>query len=343
MSRVAVIGHFGIGLNLANGQTIKTKIVTDAVEKKINEKAYIVDAHGGVKAIVPVVLGCIKALMNCDNIILMLTENGLKVSVPVLFLFNKLFHKKLHYVVIGGWLPKFLENQPRLRQKLEKFDKIYVETNTVRNVLENCGFSNVVVMPNFKKLTILSTNELEFHEEIPIKICTFSRVMKEKGIEELVNIVNLINLEYEKIRLDIYGQVDSLQTEWFEHLKQSFSTSIVYKGVIPYDKSVEVLKHYSALVFPTKFFTEGIPGTIIDGYAAGIPVVSSRWESFDDVVEDGRTGLGYNFDNTDQLKKILEMCIDNPRILSEMKKQCLEKAKNFTEEKVIEILASELS
>ena len=84
MSRVAVIGHFGIGLDLANGQTIKTKIVTDAVEKKIGEKAYIVDAHGGVKAIIPVVVGCIKALKKCDNVILMLTENGLKVSVPIL-------------------------------------------------------------------------------------------------------------------------------------------------------------------------------------------------------------------------------------------------------------------
>lgn len=30
--RVAVIGYFGIGLNLANGQTIKTKTVTDEIE-----------------------------------------------------------------------------------------------------------------------------------------------------------------------------------------------------------------------------------------------------------------------------------------------------------------------
>ena len=31
MSRVAVIGHFGVGLDLANGQTIKTKIGTEAI------------------------------------------------------------------------------------------------------------------------------------------------------------------------------------------------------------------------------------------------------------------------------------------------------------------------
>ena len=117
MKKVAVIGHFGIGMDLANGQTIKTKIVTEAVERRIKEKAFIIDAHGGIKAVIPVILGCVKALKNCDNVILMLTENGLKVSVPVLDLFNRIFKKRIHYVVIGGWLPKFLQQQPHLEKK----------------------------------------------------------------------------------------------------------------------------------------------------------------------------------------------------------------------------------
>ena len=62
MSRVAVIGHFGIGLNLANGQTIKTKIITEELEKYCNQKAMIVDTHGGIKAIFPTIIGCIKAI-----------------------------------------------------------------------------------------------------------------------------------------------------------------------------------------------------------------------------------------------------------------------------------------
>lgn len=342
MFKVGIIGHFGLGLELANGQTIKTKIVADAVEKKLNESVYKVDAHGGVKAIIPVVLGSFMALKRCDNIIVMLTENGLKVSVPVLALLNKVFHKNLHYVVIGGWLDVFLSNNPSIETKLKKFNRIYVETSTMFNALEKRGFSNVVVMPNCKELTILKSGDLVEETKIPLKICTFSRVMKEKGIEDLVKVVNEINSENVLLDLDIYGQIEGTQTEWFDNLKKSFSSSINYGGVIPFDKSVEVLKQYYALIFPTKFFTEGIPGTIIDAYAAGLPVISAKWESFEDVVEDGRTGIGYTFDDIDDLKKTLINCVANPELLNKMKRDCLDRAKDFTVDKAMEILVENL-
>lgn len=342
MSRVAVIGHFGIGLNLANGQTIKTKIVTDAVEKKINEKTYIVDAHGGVKAIIPVVIGCVKALKRCDNVILMLTENGLKVSVPVLSFFNRLIHKKLHYVVIGGWLPEFLGSHSGLEKRLKRFDYIYVETNTMRKALEGKGFTNIVVMQNCKELSILSEDELVFQENEPLKICTFSRVMKRKGIEDLVKVIKEINAEKVRFTLDIYGQIDSQEIEWFENIKSDFTPEIKYGGIVPFDKSVEILKDYYALIFPTKFFTEGVPGTIVDAYAAGIPVIASRWESFDDVVDDGVTGIGYMFDNTVELKEVLKKCSSDPTILNSMKRKCLDRATNYSVDKVLNVLVRNL-
>ena len=101
MSKVGIIGHFGFGLDLANGQTIKTKIITEEI-KKTNNDVITVDAHGGVKAVIPVVFGCMKCLSSCDDIIILLTENGLRVAVPVLAILNRLHHKKLHYIVIGG-------------------------------------------------------------------------------------------------------------------------------------------------------------------------------------------------------------------------------------------------
>lgn len=343
MSRVAVIGHFGVGLDLANGQTIKTKIVTEAIEKNIGEKVLIIDAHGGVKAIIPVILGCIKALKNCDNIILMLTENGLKVTVPILSIFNRFYKKRIHYIVIGGWLPKFLEKQELLEKQLKTFFKIYVETNTMKKRLEEKGFENIVVMPNCKELTILDKKSLIYQNEEPLKICTFSRVMKEKGIGDLVKIVKEINCDKKRIELDIYGQIDAQQTEWFNELKNDFPDFIHYGGTIPFDKSVETLKNYFMLIFPTRFYTEGIPGTIIDGYAAGIPVLSAKWESYSDVVDENKSGVGYEFNNVKSLKNKLLYCVNNPEIVNEMKKYCLFKSKEFTIEQAMKILFSELA
>lgn len=342
MSRVAIIGHFGIGLNLANGQTIKTKIVTEAIKKKIKEKVYIVDAHGGMKTIIPVIWGCAKALNHCDNVIMMLTENGLRVSVPFLFFLNKLFHKKLHYVVIGGWLPQFLRAHSSLEKQLKHFDYIYVETNTMKIALESKGFTNIVVMQNCKEVSILGENELVFQENEPLKICTFSRVMKRKGIEDLVEVVKEINTEKLRYALDIYGQIDSQEIEWFKRLKSIFPTEINYRGIVPFDKSVDTIKYYYALVFPTLFFTEGVPGTIIDAYAAGVPVVASRWESFNDVVEDRKTGIGYAFEDKNALKEALIYCADNKAKINEMKINCLLKSKQFTIDYAMRVLFDNL-
>ena len=38
MKRACVLGHFGFGENLLNGQTIKTKIVTDELERRLPDE-----------------------------------------------------------------------------------------------------------------------------------------------------------------------------------------------------------------------------------------------------------------------------------------------------------------
>ena len=142
--------------------------------------------------------------------------------------------------------------------------------------------------------------------------------------------------------LDIYGPVDSAEFEWFAELERSFPDCIRYKGTVDSYKSVEVLKDYFALLFPTRFFTEGVPGTIIDAYAAGIPVVSARWESFSDVVDDGVTGLSYEFGKEDGLFERLLEVAKEPEILISMKKSCVRKASEFAPEVALGELLSRL-
>ena len=184
-------------------------------------------------------------------------------------------------------------------------------------------------MNNFKKLEILKEENLPHISKRPFHFCTFSRVMKEKGIEDAVNTVKRINDEMGRIEcsLDIYGQVDENQISWFENLKRDFPNYISYKGSIPYDKSVEVIKSYYAVLFPTKYYTEGIPGTVLDAYAAGVPVICSKWESFGDVVDDDKTGWGDDFfDENGLYNAIVKILKMNQTRYFEIKKNCLRKA-----------------
>ncbi len=345
MKKVGIIGHYGFGQELVNGQTIKTKILTEEIERVFGKDNVItIDTHGGLKAVISVIRGCRKCLCECENVIILLNENGLKVAVPILLNYNKKHKKLLHYVVIGGWLHKYLRYNRWLIKPLQKFDYIYVETSTMLKALKKLEFNNVIVMPNCKDLNILCKNDLQYIVDSPYRICTFSRVMEEKGIGDLVNVVKEINKFFgrEIFILDIYGQIDANEKEWFNNIKKKFTKSIRYCGVVSINDSVKTIKNYYALIFPTKFYTEGIPGTIIDAYAAGVPVVSARWESFSDVIENGVTGIGYEFGNVEALKDVLINISNNVSSFNALKENVLERADRYLAKNVVKILADRL-
>ena len=164
--------------------------------------------------------------------------------------------------------------------------------------------------------------------------------MREKGIETAINVIKKVNVQlgYLAYSLDIYGQVDTTQTEWFENLKKHFPEGVRYCGCVDAGKSVEILQSYFALLFPTHFYTEGIPGTIIDAYAAGVPVISAKWESYSDVLDEGMTGIGYEFDNENEFENVLLSIAHEPQILLDMKANCIKKAEDYMPETAIQII-----
>lgn len=339
--KLCVIGHFSFNNELLNGQTIKTKIITTELETQFgNDEVVKIDTCRGKSRLFSTIFRTFNAMLSCKNVIMLPAQNGLKLFAPLLCLFKTFSKSKLHYIVIGGWLAEFIQNKPTLTKCLKKFDAIYVETNAMKQSLEKIGFDNIFVMPNCKELNILSEDELVYPVDEPLKLCTFSRVMKEKGIEDAVNAVKTVNSDLGKtaFSLDIYGQIDENQKEWFAKLSESFPDYVKYGGLVPYNESVNVLKNYFALLFPTHYDGEGFAGTIIDAYAAGVPVLASDWKYNSEIIRNGITGTVY----TDSLFAAL-LDIQNKRNdWLDMRKKCLHMAKDYLPCKVIGVLARNL-
>lgn len=343
--QVSVLGHFGKGENLLNGQTVKTKIITEELTNQFgSDQILTIDTHGGWKTLLKAPVQVFIALKNSTNVLLFPAHNGLRVYAPIISVLKRFFKKrKVHYVVIGGWLPEFLKKRSTLSTILKKFDGLYVETRTMKNALEVQGFDNVYVMPNCKKLAVLSENELVYSLKMPYKLCTFSRVMKEKGIEDAVNAVISVNtaLGMQAFSLDIYGQIDGEQTEWFDKLQKKFPTYIQYNGLIPFDQSVHIIKEYFALLFPTYYKGEGFAGTVIDAYSAGVPVIATDWKYNSELVNEN-VGWIYPSGNQVALVDILKSVAMNPNMLLNKKCSCLKEAEKYKIDKVIRILIEQL-
>lgn len=335
MKKAGVCGHFGIGRNLLNGQTVKTKNVTEELKNQLGkEQVAVADTCGGFKAFPRMAIDVLRLFKNCENIIMMPANRGLRIFAPLFLAYNRFYHRRIHYVVIGGWLDSFLDGHKWLVGLLKKFDAVYVESEMMKAALCRRGFENAVVMYNFKELEVLAENDIEHPQSEPYKLCTFSRVMKEKGIEDAIDAVNSVNerLRRTVFTLDIFGQVDSEYKERFSELKKSFPDYIRYGGAIDSEKSTETLKSYFALLFPTYYDGEGFAGTLIDAMSAGVPVIASDWKYNSEFVVSGKTGVIIENCNAAKLADELSDIAANPEIINSMRLSALKEAEKYKPE-----------
>ena len=111
--------------------------------------------------------GLLFLIRNCENIIILPAQNGISVFVPLFLFLNKIYKRKLHYVVIGGWLPNLLSEKQKLKNQVSKLDGVYAETTSMIKSLQQIGLNNVQKLVNFKRLNILSkmnfVSQMESH------------------------------------------------------------------------------------------------------------------------------------------------------------------------------------
>lgn len=335
IKKIGIIGHFGGNENFSDGQTIKTKILYNELKKSTNWEIIKVDTYYKKNNPIKLLKDTLLCLFSAKDIIVLLSGNGMKFYFPLLYFFSKYFHKKVYHDVIGGNLDKYIEKYPNFRKYLNSFEVNWVETEGLKKKILNQKVTNCEVIPNFKRLNIIKKVNLEINE--PYKFCIFSRIMKEKGVEDAINTIKKINHKNKRkvCILDLYGNIDKNYESRFNELTKTFGEEISYKGIVPYNESSVILKNYFALLFPTYWDGEGFPGTIVDAFSAGIPVLASDWNCNKEIVSNKEDGIIYPNDEIKDLEEAIEWLIKNKNQMEVLKKNCIEKAENYQPDKYI--------
>lgn len=340
--KILVVGAFDFINYDSGGQPVKTRELFYALQDHygISNVSYF-ETNGWQNKLCSRVINLIKSVRKVDVVIILPAVNGIKV-LPYILMTSKRRKTKLFYSVIGGWLSKELHNRKLLSFLLKQFNGIWVETSSMKEDLEQMGFANIAVVKNFKRLNLVNNNDFDVSIAYPLRLCTFSRVIEQKGITDAINAVRHINSKKQKdiLSLDIYGPIDEGYKDKFLELQHNFPPYIRYMGEAKPNESVEILRNYFALLFPTKFYTEGIPGTIIDAYSAGIPIITSLWKNYADVFINNQTGLGYKFNDYQDFVSKLEIASNDPSILVNMKQNCLTMAYSFTPKNVMTLICN---
>lgn len=333
--KIGIVGHFGGNETFNDGQTVKTIAVYEALlEQGINIEK--VDTYYIRKNILIFIYRFIKSIFTCKKYIVLLAKNGRRVMFPVFHFLIYFLKKEIYHYAIGGLLADEVGSGEQPVSRINSFRANWVESEILVHKLHDLGVSNAKYIPNFKNITPLIDQELKTDFQEPYCFCTFSRVIKEKGITDAVNTIRSINKELGRtaVKLDIYGPVDNTYQAEFESILTD-KAAIRYCGIIPANESVEVIKEYFMLIFPTHYKHEGIPGTIIDALCAGVPIIARRWAYCSEMIDDGVNGFVYDFDKPELLKEKIMNAISNPEKTIAMRKQCLKSAEKYGKEKAV--------
>lgn len=347
MKTIGVIGNLGNDDSIG-GQITKTRELLNAVlkhqetnncasvellkRKKRTKNVYILDVG---KEKNPFVFCCklYNLIRKSDLVIIILASKGYFFLLPLIMFLNAIYKKDIYEFVIGGIRYEYLNNKRIAYEK--KIKMIYVESTFMVKKYQELGIYNVEYMPNFKRVHRIDDKEVEKRNETRIRVCTFSRIDKYKGIDTAIEIMNKITILDNSIFLDIFGPVDESYKDDFELLLRTSNKNIRYKGAIDNKDAVEYLKYYDILLFPTKWKAEGFPGSFIDAMAAGLVILASERENFRDIIENGVNGYLFDEDDVQAFVDKIMYFSQNKKALRMIQKNALDSSYMYNSEIVL--------
>ena len=337
--RIGIIGHFGGQEYYTDGQTVKTKNLYEALKERCEciQKIDTVDTYYAKRNPAKFFADMFLCIVRNKKIIVLLSKSGRKMLFPLLYWSAKILRREIYHDAIGGQLANEVAKSSRLKKNIASFQSNWMESKRLVEQLEKLGINNARFVPNFKQIKIVDVEDMPRRFSEPICFCTFSRVMREKGITDAIRTITDINYEEGrlKVSLDIYGPVEEGYKREFKEMLDASNGSCNYKGVISPEQSVDTLKEYFALLFPTFWEGEGMPGTIIDALSAGLPIIARKWEYSDEMLYHHDNALIYDKDHPEELKYWINYSVDNFDEIRKMRQRCLNYAQSYSSEIVI--------
>lgn len=342
MSRILVLGYFGYVTDQLDGQTVKTRNVFSLIkqhEQELSSEVVFFDTQS-LKSNKFNVLLMYYNVLRANKIFYLGAQNNLKYFFPLVFLLSALLRKDLHYVVVGGWLVEFLIGKPLHRFMLNNIKAIYPQTQFLcRQLAQKYNLNNVYKLNNFRIADVDVSVTSRAAPDSVFRLVFMARVHPMKGVNVLFTLADKLKaISFGNVIIDIYGPIHSDYENKFREKLTAYTGIISYEGVLQPDNIYNILAMYDFMLFPTRYFTEGFPGSILDAYIAGIPVVVSRWKYAEEFVEENLSGLICDFNDDESFVSTVCSLLKNKCLMESLKHGAKGQAAKYSPETAWQIL-----
>lgn len=234
-------------------------------------------------------------------IIISISSKSLLRIIKLLYKINKDNLKNIIVFIPGGIFDSL--NLTNFYISLNSLKALIVEKKSMLISLQDQGFSNVVLIPNFRSQSdYVKPSRLKIKAEA-LKFVFISRIEPMKGPDIALETFKLIN----NYSIDFFGPIKKTYKKEFLRDVNSVPNASYLGELNSNDTSMyELLRNYDVLIFPTKYKSEGIPGIIIEAKMAGLIIVTSRFDGVESLVSDNLDGFIIKNNSTNELLKILK-------------------------------------
>lgn len=179
-------------------------------------------------------------------------------------------------VFFHGWDSNYLKNMTGFERFLFKhtFNRTemgFVLSDTFKSDLLEAGFNlPVTVTTTMLNEDVVSTERVR--KDGRLEILYLSRIVKEKGIDIVLDAFNILLKEGLDVKLHIAGTgdyVDEMQMK----IREMDHSRITYHGHVEGSLKIQLLNSCHILFFPT-YYDEGLPISVLESIACGMVVVT---------------------------------------------------------------------
>ena len=142
---------------------------------------------------------------------------------------------------------------------------------------------------------------LEYPDDKTVEFVFISRIMKEKGIDQYLEMAKYIKEKYPNTRFHICGFCEEEYETTLKELGEK--GTIIYHGLIMDVR--EVLQYTHCTIHPT-YYPEGLSNVLLESAASGRPIISTNRSGCREVIDDGVNGYIVPVKNVKELIKVVE-------------------------------------
>jgi len=142
------------------------------------------------------------------------------------------------------------------------------------------------------------------------------RLSPEKGVHTLLAAWARLSSQ---VPLQIVGD-GPLRTELEQSVRQRGLTNVSFRGNLPWEDAMAAMKRARCLILPSECYEGALPLTVVEAFACGTPVISSRLGAMQDLISDGCTGLQFNPGDAQDLASKVERLWTRPNEMAAMGK-----------------------